>query len=348
MARARVHELAKSWGMESKDLLSQIEKIGIQGKRSQSSLSEGEVERIQGELGLGDQPQVTVGEERVVTGETGQQVVERRVGAKVIRRRVRAEAAPMEGAMEPLQPLGVQSDVLAAFAAPEALPPVEPIEPMPLPPPSEEPLAAPERVAAPVEVPARPVEVETPPVAQTAPPARAATPESAPSPPFEAAPPPPLPAAVKPAEKPAPPSAQAKAVGPKVLGRIDLRKVEAERLAATRGRSTAADTRGRRTAQTPQAPQPQGPMDLPPPGRQAQAQEAPRHQETGVCRARRSRSPAWPAFRARSARHRARSRRRPRSPRPRPASASCASPRSSPSASSPRRWASRPARSSRS
>ena len=89
MARMRVHELAKTWEMESKELIAHIERLGIEGKRSQSSLTEDLIERLQTELGLG-QPQVSVGKERVKTGETGQQVVERRVGTKVIRRRARA------------------------------------------------------------------------------------------------------------------------------------------------------------------------------------------------------------------------------------------------------------------
>ncbi len=146
MARMRVHELAKSWGLESKDLLGRIEKLGILGKRSQSSLTEDEVERVQNELGLGDGPQVSVGEERVVTGETGEQVVQKRVGTKVIRRRAQPQSEPAY-TTEPLQPLGVQSDVLEAFAAPEALPDlVQPVAPVTLPPvaeaPSDTPAAA--------------------------------------------------------------------------------------------------------------------------------------------------------------------------------------------------------------
>ncbi len=270
MARARVHELAKSWGMESKDLLSQIEKLGMSGRRSQSTLTDDEVTRIEDALGVGDRPQVAVGEERVVTGELGQQVVERRVGTKVIRRRVRADLAPLEGDVEPLQSLGVQSDVLEAFAAPEALP--DPVmEPMPLPPLVDDPVAEPDvATSAPLEE-AAPVRVEDPPLPVE--PASAVPVQSAPTPP-------PLPAAVQQPAKPAArPEVQARTVvGPKVLGRIDLRKVEAERIAATRGRAATTgrpattgraatpDSRGRRTVQSPQTtPQPQGPMDLPPP-----------------------------------------------------------------------------------
>jgi len=72
MARMRVHELAKESDLDSKDLLARMEKLGIRGKRSQSSLSDDETERIREELGVGDQRAVTIGEERVVTAESGQ------------------------------------------------------------------------------------------------------------------------------------------------------------------------------------------------------------------------------------------------------------------------------------
>ncbi len=270
MARMRVHELAKSWGIESKDLLSQIEKLGIQGKRSQSSLSAEEIERVQSELGLGERPQVAVGEERVKTGETGQQVVERRVGTKVIRRRARPQDEPTGDAMEPLQPLGVQSDVLAAFAAPEALPPVEPVD---LPPPVvDEPVVAAETAEPQASAPdvAPPPEPELP----VPPPVEEPIETDTPPAPIESAAPAVEPIAPTPqakVESPAADSAsdQSKPAGPKVLGRIDLRKVEAERIAATRGRSTAEPSRGRRGPAGPAGPGgpggPGGPMDLPPP-----------------------------------------------------------------------------------
>ena len=266
MAR-RVHELAKTWGLESKDLLTQIEKLGIPGKRSQSSLTDDEVGRIESELGLGDQPRVTVGEERVLTGDSGQQVVERRVGAKVIRRRAQPQAEAMEGAVEPLQPLGVQSEVWQAFAVPEALPDlIQPAEPIPLPPVVESiaevaaPLPVSADSAAPLDLPDAVVPTPAPP------------PVAAPAPP-----PPPAPVQAR-VERPLPPPVPAgkfagapipmapKITGPKVLGRIDLRKVEAERIAATRGRTptpaaAAAASRGRSLPHET----PQGPMDIPQP-----------------------------------------------------------------------------------
>src|SRR4249920_3475518 len=102
----RVHELAKEWNVEPKDLTARLEKIGLRNKRAQSSLSDEEVQRAAEELGFVEKPQVTIGGERVVVGETGAAVVERRVGTKVIRRR--AAATEWENdIIEPLESIGV-------------------------------------------------------------------------------------------------------------------------------------------------------------------------------------------------------------------------------------------------
>src|SRR5271167_995312 len=107
----RVNELAKEWGLEPKDLTTRLEKIGLRNKRAQSSLSDEEVQRAATELGLGVQPQITIGGERMVTAETGQQLVERRVGTKVIRRRAAASAAAGTDSdgLDLLEPISVQS-----------------------------------------------------------------------------------------------------------------------------------------------------------------------------------------------------------------------------------------------
>jgi translation initiation factor IF-2 len=128
----RVHELAKEWNVEPKDLTARLEKIGLRNKRAQSSLSDEEVQRAAEELGFVEKPQVTIGGERVVVGETGAAVVERRVGTKVIRRRAAATESDND-LIEPLESIGVQGDVLQAFAGHEPL--IEPYEvPPPLPP----------------------------------------------------------------------------------------------------------------------------------------------------------------------------------------------------------------------
>lgn len=95
----RIHELAKEWGLPTKELLARIEELGITGKRSQSSLAEEDLARVQAAVGRGTEASIRVGEERVVgervvterdaDGEvtTRERVVEARVRTNVIRRR---------------------------------------------------------------------------------------------------------------------------------------------------------------------------------------------------------------------------------------------------------------------
>jgi len=229
----RVHDLAKEWGLEPKDLTARLEKIGMRNRRSQSSLTDEEVQRAASELGMGEKPQVTIGGERVVTAETGQQVVERRVGTKVIRRRAAATSTG-GAALEPLEPISLQTEALQPFGAPEAMP--EPFEiPPPLPPLPEEAPELPLDEALRSEAPA--VEESTP----VAPPPRpvvapAAAPVAAPS-----------------APAPAPAKAEAtpeRPFGPKVLGRIDLKKAEADRVAARTRQAPTEVVRGRRAPVT--------------------------------------------------------------------------------------------------
>src|SRR5262245_1829422 len=232
----RVHELAKDWGVEPKELSVRLEKIGLRNKRAQSSLSDEEILRATTELGLGEKPQITIGGERMVTAETGQQLVERRVGTKVIRRRAAAPSAT-DSELEPLEPISVQSDSLQPFGALESMP--EPFDvPPPLPPlPEEMPEVSFEETARPeppvVERPAAAPQpaVETPPVAARAPVTSA-----------------PVAAPAAPAAKPE--AGPERPFGPKVLGRIDLKKAEAERVAAARGRTTPTEVARNRRAPT--------------------------------------------------------------------------------------------------
>jgi translation initiation factor IF-2 len=96
----RVHQLAKELGLEPKDLVARLEKMGIKGKKVQSSLDDSEVERVRMALAEAEKPQVVLGEEKVVTDrvvkdedqalgeiQAREKVVERRVRANVIRRR---------------------------------------------------------------------------------------------------------------------------------------------------------------------------------------------------------------------------------------------------------------------
>ncbi|MEK7342118.1 MAG: translation initiation factor IF-2 [Candidatus Binatota bacterium] len=100
MVKTRVHLLAKELGIEPKELLAHLEKMGIKGKKAQSSLEDEEAVRIRAALAAPAKPQVTVGEEKVVVDrmvtaedqslgevQSHEKVVERRVRTNVIRRR---------------------------------------------------------------------------------------------------------------------------------------------------------------------------------------------------------------------------------------------------------------------
>ncbi|MEE9912187.1 MAG: translation initiation factor IF-2 [Deltaproteobacteria bacterium] len=87
MAKKRVHELAKELGLENKDLIAHLERLGITVKSHASTLEDHEVERVREDL------QAT----------SPRQIVEERIKNTVIRRRaVRTpvEAVPVEEALE--------------------------------------------------------------------------------------------------------------------------------------------------------------------------------------------------------------------------------------------------------
>ena len=110
MGKTRVHLLAKELGVETKDLIAQLDKLGMRGRKAQSALEDDEVVRVRAALAAQEKPQVHVGEEKIVAdrvvkseeegdggAEARETVVERRVRANVIRRRVnRTEVAPSE------------------------------------------------------------------------------------------------------------------------------------------------------------------------------------------------------------------------------------------------------------
>ena len=213
VVRKRIHELSKEWNIEPKDLVAKLEKLGVHGKRSQSSLTDDEVERLRVELGSEEKPSVTVGDERVVEGIEGQTVVERRVKMNVIRRRTTRVEPVQESALpESSEPLPLATEAFESFAAPEPLP--EPLPPLPV---SEEPAPLPTAPA---------------PITEAAP-ARREPLRVAKAP---AAPAPPSPTMVEPLR------------GVRVLGRIDLKKTEA---AAPTRRETPAEAARRREAGAP-------------------------------------------------------------------------------------------------
>jgi len=108
MGKTRVHLLAKELGIETKDLIAQLDKLGMRGRKAQSALEDDEVTRIRSALAAQEKPQVHVGEEKVVADrvvkaedeglgevQARETIVERRVRANVIRRRTsRTEGTP--------------------------------------------------------------------------------------------------------------------------------------------------------------------------------------------------------------------------------------------------------------
>src|SRR5262249_45603064 len=106
----RIHELAKDWGQNPQDLLAVAARVGLRGKRSQSSLTDDEVVRLREGLGLAQRPAVTIGSERVVAERVVtqrdsdadqlvtaiEQTTETRLRPNVIRRRTAREVLKRE------------------------------------------------------------------------------------------------------------------------------------------------------------------------------------------------------------------------------------------------------------
>src|SRR6266446_1152027 len=231
----RIHELAREWNVQPKDLVAGLEKLGIRGKRSQSSLTDEEVQRVREALGLVSRPTVAVGTERVVAERVvterdaggdhlvtaREQTTETRLRANVIRRRTAREVLKREDLPPPSSTDTASSEVPPALdldaSVPPALAEAPPavLEPAP---PVEEPTPAP---PGPLPATAAP----SPAAERPAPPPPAAAPEPA-APSASAAPPAaaPRPARQVPGPVPAPPPGFEEMRGVKVLGKIDLRK----------------------------------------------------------------------------------------------------------------------------
>ena len=220
MGKTRVHLLAKELGIETKDLITQLDKLGIRGRKAQSALEDDEVTRLRAALAGQEKPQVHVGEEkvvadRVVTAEdenlgevqARETVVERRVRANVIRRRTsRVEVVPQAGERPEAE---VETGVgkTPAPAIEETTAPIAPAQEFPEGPGAE--IEIPDQLAGEMEA----VFQEEPPsaeemITEAAPSAQPVPEELAP----KAA-----------AEKPAPAPEEAPR-GARILGRIDLRR----------------------------------------------------------------------------------------------------------------------------
>jgi translation initiation factor IF-2 len=87
MTKKRVYELAKELGIDSKELISRLEKLGIAVKAAQSTLEDADLEKIQAEL-LSNEPH---------------EMVEQRIKSTVIRRRTVRPVAE-EVKPEPVEP----------------------------------------------------------------------------------------------------------------------------------------------------------------------------------------------------------------------------------------------------
>lgn len=128
MAKKRIHELAKLWEISSQELLARLERLGIKGKKSQSSLTEEEIAVVSKALGLGHGGPVASGEERVISERTivehdareevtaKERVTEARLRPNVIRRRrTRVEVKRTPEEVAPVSAPSLQ----APLAAPE-------------------------------------------------------------------------------------------------------------------------------------------------------------------------------------------------------------------------------------
>jgi len=221
MGKTRVHLLAKELGIETKDLIAQLDKLGIRGRKAQSSLEDDEVTRVRAALAVQEKPQVHIGEEkvvadRVVTAEyenlgeiqARETVVERRVRANVIRRRTsRVEVVPQAGERPEVE-IETSLGKPSAPAVEETPAPIAPAEELPEGPGAE--IEIPEELAGEMEA----VFQEEPPsaeevIAEAVPSTQPAPEDSAPKPAIE--------------EKPTPAPEEAPR-GARILGRIDLRR----------------------------------------------------------------------------------------------------------------------------
>src|SRR5262245_44617659 len=220
MGKTRDHLLAKELGIETKDLIAQLDKLGIRGRKAQSSLEDDEVTRLRAALAGQEKPQVHVGEEkvvadRVVTSEdqnlgeiqARETVVERRVRANVIRRRTsRIEVVPQAGEKHEAE-VDTSPDITAVPSVEETTAPIAP--PQEIPDQLEPPQEIPDQLAGEMEA---VFQEEPPSLEETAADAAASA----------------QPVTEKPAsstaveEKPAP--VQEAPRGARILGRIDLRR----------------------------------------------------------------------------------------------------------------------------
>jgi hypothetical protein len=135
MGKTRVHLLAKELGIETKDLIAHLDRLGMRGRKAQSALEDDEVTRIRTALAVQEKPQVHVGEEKVVADrvvksedeslgevQARETIVERRVRTNVIRRRTSRVEVP-----QPEKPPVEVEAVRPPVEAPAEIPIGEPL-----------------------------------------------------------------------------------------------------------------------------------------------------------------------------------------------------------------------------
>ena len=138
MAKTRVHLLAKELAMETKDLVAQLDKLGIRGRKAQSALEDDEVTRLRASLAAQEKPQVHVGEEKVVADrmvkaedqnlrevDARETVVERRVRANVIRRRTSRVEVPQPEKPDEVEAIKSVEEAKPVFEEADIAPPAE-------------------------------------------------------------------------------------------------------------------------------------------------------------------------------------------------------------------------------
>ena len=102
MTKKRVYELAKELGIENKDLIAHLSKLGVEVKAVSSSLEDSDVERVM----------------RMLRSRQPHEVVEERIKSTVIRRRT--VQLPVEEVVEPVvEPVEVKAETKERKAAPQ-------------------------------------------------------------------------------------------------------------------------------------------------------------------------------------------------------------------------------------
>jgi len=105
MTKKRVYELAKELGLENRELIARMEKMGISAKSHSSTLEDGDVERIY----------------REIRGVDSREMVEKRITSTIIRRRAVRQPAEEEKGEAPEEAAPV-AETPAAIKEPEVLP----------------------------------------------------------------------------------------------------------------------------------------------------------------------------------------------------------------------------------